>query len=179
MINPRPEFHIAPALLDDLDAIDRIEQEAFNTPWSRELLRAAIVNDAYRVRALCTDSDGVLGFSIAHEVRDRSNLDNLAVERATRSRGYGSHLIRDWLDDAGRHGLEVLSLQVNTANIRAQKLYEQFHFKTTKLLVAYYPNGQDAYQMERGIAAPAPLGRAPGSRRYWLPARRNGWPDGR
>ncbi|HKI98595.1 MAG TPA: GNAT family N-acetyltransferase [bacterium] len=177
MINPRPDFAISAATLTDLDGIDRIEQEAFNTPWSRELLRAAVVNDAYRVRALRTDDEGLLGFYIAHTMRDRTNLDNLAVERSTRSRGYGSELIHDWIETARLQQLETLTLQVNTANVRAQKLYERFHFKTAKLLIAYYPNGDDAYQMERSVAPAPELSPAPGSRRYWLQPRRR-WPLG-
>ena len=90
MINPRPEFLVAAATPDDVDGIDRIEQEAFNTPWSRDLLRAAIVNESYRVRTLRTEEEGLLGFYIAHAMRNRTNLDNLAVERSARSRGYGT-----------------------------------------------------------------------------------------
>jgi ribosomal-protein-alanine N-acetyltransferase len=153
MINPRPDAVVTEAMLADIDAIDRIEQEAFNTPWSRDLLRAALLNEAYRVRILRTQDQGLLGFSIAHAIRGRSNLDNLAVDRSTRSRGYGSQLIEDWIDDACDRKLESLTLQVNTANVRAQKLYEQFRFRTAKLLVAYYPNGDDAYQMELALAA--------------------------
>jgi ribosomal protein S18 acetylase RimI-like enzyme len=44
---------------------------------------------------------------------------------------------------------------VNTSNVRAQKLYEEFDFKNLKLLVGYYPNGDDAYQMEMPFAAAA------------------------
>jgi [ribosomal protein S18]-alanine N-acetyltransferase len=177
MINPRPEFSIGHATPADIEGIDRIEQEAFNTPWSRDLLRAAIVNEAYRVRALRTEEEGLLGFYIAHSMRGRTNLDNLAVERAARGRGYGSELLRDWMEHARRQRLDTLTLQVNTANVRAQKLYEQFYFKTAKLLVAYYPNGDDAYQMERSVAPVPELPRAPGSRRYWLQPRRR-WSGG-
>jgi [ribosomal protein S18]-alanine N-acetyltransferase len=171
MINPRPDFAITAAMLVDIDAIDRIEQEAFNTPWSRDLLRAAILNDAYRVRILRTEDMGPIGFSIAHAMRGRSNLDNLAVERSTRGRGYGSQLIQDWIDEASSRQLESLSLQVNTANVRAQRLYEQFRFRTSKLLVAYYPNGDDAYQMERALT-PHPEPGVRQSGRGWLHSRR-------
>lgn len=163
MINPRPEYSIGPASPADLDAIDRIEQEAFNTPWSRELLRAAISNDAYRVRTLRAGLEGVLGFYIAHTTRERSNLDNLAVQCSLRSRGYGGELLRDWIGEADAQKLEMLTLQVNTANVRAQKLYERFRFKTAKLLVAYYPNGDDAYQMERALLAARATIPAPGA----------------
>ena len=153
MINPNPDYWIGPASLEDLDVMDRIEQDAFNTPWSRDLLRAAISNDTYRVRAMRTGTDGLLGFYIAHPLRDRSNLDNLAVDRGARGQGWGSLLIEDWIAHAHSQRLRALTLQVNTANVRAQKLYERFQFRSAKLLVAYYPNGEDAYQMERVFQA--------------------------
>jgi ribosomal-protein-alanine N-acetyltransferase len=168
MINPQPEFEIVRAGSGDLSAIDRMEREAFKTPWSRDLLRAALQNDAYRVRVLRTATEGVLGFSIAHALGERSNLDNLVVDRSMRSRGYGSQLLLDWIEDAHEQELARVTLQVNTANVRAQKLYETFSFTARKLLVAYYPNGDDAYQMERSIAVAPELEPAPGSRRYWL-----------
>ena len=171
MINPYPDYWIGPASVDDLDIIDRIEQAAFNTPWSRDLLRAAIVNDAYRVRALRTEHDGLVGFYIAHPLRERTNLDNLAVDAHARSHGWGSVLIDDWIGHARRQRLGQLTLQVNTANLRAQKLYERFQFRAARLLVSYYPNGEDAYQMERSLipegAAPAPETR-PVRWRDWL-----------
>lgn len=156
MINPYADYWIGPATLDDLGRINRIEQAAFNTPWSRDLIRAAIVNDAYRVRALRTEADGLLGFYIAHPLRERSNLDNLAVDESARSQGWGSLLIDDWVAHARRERLAVLTLQVNTANGRAQKLYERFRFQVARLLVSYYPNGEDAYQMERVLRHDAP-----------------------
>jgi ribosomal-protein-alanine N-acetyltransferase len=181
MINPRPEFTIDAASPADVEGIDRIEREAFNTPWSRELLRAAILNEAYRVRTLCSEDEGLLGFYIAHALRGRSNLDNLAVDRGGRGRGWGSLLIGDWIAAARGQRLDLLTLQVNTANVRAQKLYERFQFRTCKLLVAYYPNGDDAYQMERGVASTPALEPAPGSRRNWQQAlaRTRGGPAGR
>ncbi len=171
MLNPLPQPTIAPASLHELGALDRIEQAAFNTPWSRELLRAAILSDQYRVRALHTEAEGLLGFYIAHPIKERTNLDNLAVDAAARNRGHGSCLIHDWIDHAQESHLRTLSLQVNTANKRAQQLYERFGFRTVKLLVSYYPNGDDAYQMERALQPSVPY-EAGTVRR---PTRRWGW----
>ncbi|MCH8077958.1 MAG: GNAT family N-acetyltransferase [SAR324 cluster bacterium] len=147
MQNPSPEFIIGPAQSTDLEAIDRIEREAFNTPWSRDLLRGAVVNGKYRARALRSPEGHLIGFYIAHVMGRQSNLDNLAVDAWARGRGYGSHLIKDWIQQARLDGGEMLTLQVNTANKGAQRLYERFRFQTAKLLVSYYPNGDDAYQM--------------------------------
>lgn len=156
MINPHPPFSIGPADPRDVPEMNRIEQEAFSTPWTRELLRAAISNSQYQVRVLRTAEGDLLGFYIAHSVSHRCNLDNLAVDSWARGKGYGSELILDWMGGARADGKELLTLQVNVANKRAQKLYQQFDFETSRLLVAYYPNGDNAYQMQLRIAPPHP-----------------------
>lgn len=151
MQNPSPEFTIGPANATDLETIDRIEREAFNTPWSRDLLRGAVVNGQYRARALRSPEGHLIGFYIAHLMGRQSNLDNLAVDAWARGKGYGSHLIEDWIRLTRQDEGELLTLQVNTANKGAQKLYERFRFHAAKLLVSYYPNGDDAYQMVRNL----------------------------
>jgi ribosomal-protein-alanine N-acetyltransferase len=178
MINPLPALNLAPAALADIDAIDRIEREAFNTPWSRDLLRAAILNAQYRVQILSAPGEGVVGFYIAHTVNEKSNLDNLAVGAHVRGNGYGRTLVTDWIERARADRLESLTLQVNTANRLAQRLYEAFAFRTIRLLVSYYPNGEDAYQMERRLAplpeqrtAPPEFGRS-----WFIPRRRRSGP---
>lgn len=172
MHNPLPIFTIEPALPVDIEAIDGIEQEAFNTPWNRDLLRSAIVNPQYRVRVLRQSEGRLIGFYIAHTVSRRSNLDNLAVDEWVRGNGFGSRLIDDWLQAGEQAAMDALSLQVNTANRGAQRLYERFGFTTARLLVSYYPNGEDAYHMERAVKA-RPGTRAPGRKGRRISARPN------
>ena len=132
--------------------MDRIEQQAFTNPWNRQMLHAAVLNVDYDVRVLRQTNARVIGFYIAHRVLDRCNLDNLAIQEDARRLGYGSALLRDWIGRAWRAHNQSLSLQVNTANLGAQRLYREFQFKATRLLVSYYPNGEDAYEMTRDIS---------------------------
>ena len=150
---------ITVAALVDFHDINRIQRTAFPTPWSKELIRAAIVNEKYEVRVLRFEALPVVGFYISHGTRGKSNLDNVAVETHLRGQGLGSQLIRHWIERARQAGLTALSLQVNTANARAQELYKSFDFRAVRLLAAYYPNGDDAYQMEMALSSlPAPHG---------------------
>lgn len=144
---------IAPATLQDFQQINRIQKEAFVTPWSIDLIRAAIVNKKYVVRVVRQGQAPVAGFYIAHATRGKCNLDNLAVDGPKRGKGVGKLLIRDWIAMAGTRETPVLSLQVNTRNLGAQRLYQDFDFRKTSLLVNYYPNGDDAYQMEMAFPA--------------------------
>jgi ribosomal-protein-alanine N-acetyltransferase len=152
---------VGPACLADVAEMDRIEQAAFATPWSRELIRSAILNRKYQVRVLRTDANPVAGFYIAHANEQTSNLDNLVVDEQARRQGHGRRLVNDWINEAWGQSLSTLTLQVNTANSTAQRLYRQFSFRPTRLLVGYYPNGDDAFQMEMTFSAYLRDGRTP------------------
>lgn len=142
------------ANLHDLSEMDRIEQESFNTPWSRELIRGAIYNMRYEVRVIGSDEQGLLGFYIAHGVQRRGNLDNLVVDRSHRRQGNGRRLLDDWIQRSRRAGHTSLTLQVNVANKGAQTLYEGYGFRARRLLKGYYTNGEDAYDMGVGLGQP-------------------------
>lgn len=154
MIRPKSfstGYDIKLATLNDFHDINRIQKEAFATPWSKDLIRSAIVNSKYDVRVIAAEYTSVAGFYIAHTIHDRSNLDNLAVDTPVRGMGFGGILLEDWMARAELQQMATLSLQVNTRNLSAQKLYRDFDFHKTRLLSGYYPNGDDAYQMEMTI----------------------------
>jgi ribosomal-protein-alanine N-acetyltransferase len=157
----RDDFSVTLACLADVPEMDRIEQAAFATPWSRELIRSAILNRKYQVRVLRTQDNPVAGFYIAHATDQASNLDNLVVDQEARRQGYGRRLVNDWINESWSQSLSTLTLQVNTTNNTAQRLYRQFHFKPMRLLVGYYPNGDDAFQMEMTFASRIQDGRLP------------------
>ena len=155
------DFSVTLAALNDVPEMDRIEQAAFATPWSRELIRSAILNRKYQVRVLRAPDLPVAGFYIAHTTGQASNLDNLVVAPNARRQGYGRRLVNDWINEAWQQSLSTLTLQVNTVNGGAQRLYRQFQFRPIRLLVGYYPNGDDAFQMEMTFAAHLREGRIP------------------
>jgi ribosomal-protein-alanine N-acetyltransferase len=144
-------YAIVSAQQEDLQAMDRIEQEAFTTPWSLDLMRGALINHRYRVRVLRGHDGNLVAFYIAHTTDSQSNLDNLAVTEASRRQGCGRRLVVDWIAHARRQRLTALTLQVNTRNQAAERLYRAFSFRRVRLLAGYYPNGEDAYQMERDL----------------------------
>jgi ribosomal-protein-alanine N-acetyltransferase len=152
------------ACLADVPDLDRIEQAAFATPWSRELIRSAILNRKYQVRVLRTGSHPIAGFYIAHANEQSSNLDNLVVDEQARRQGHGRRLLNDWIGEAWTQSFASLTLQVNTGNNSAQRLYRQFHFRPIRLLVGYYPNGDDAFQMEMSFSSRIQEGRLPSLR---------------
>jgi ribosomal-protein-alanine N-acetyltransferase len=149
---PESPYAIEPATQADLAGMDQLEREAFATPWSLDLMRGALGNHRYRVRVLRGGGGQLMAFYIAHTTDRTSNLDNLVVKAGSRRKGYGRHLLVDWIAHARRQRLATLSLQVNTRNQAAERLYRRFSFTRVRLLPSYYPDGEDAFQMERELA---------------------------
>lgn len=140
---------ITPGISDDVAEMERMERAAFATPWSGELLHAAILSREYSVRVLRSTDIPVVGFSIFRTQGRVSNLDNLVVAEPCQGRGNGKVLLEDWFHRATSSEASTLTLQVNINNQGAQKFYRAFRFKATRLLNGYYPNGEDAFQMEK------------------------------
>jgi len=139
------------ATLLDVEHMDRLVQETFETPWSMHMLRATVLNHAYDVRVIRKPAGGLVGFFVAHTVRSNSNLDIVAVEEPLRGNGIGTHLLETWIHTARQRSLRGLTLQVNTGNVRAIALYQGLDFRPTRLLRDYYPNGDSAYEMRRRV----------------------------
>ena len=143
------------ATLLDVEHMTRIVQETFETPWSLQMLRATVLNHAYEARVIRKPAGGLVGFFVAHTVRNNSNLDIVAVDAPLRGKGVGTHLLQTWIQAARQRNLRGLTLQVNTHNARAMALYQELAFRPTRLLRDYYPNGDSAYEMRRPVGLEA------------------------
>jgi ribosomal-protein-alanine N-acetyltransferase len=79
----------------------------------------------------------------------------LDVHPGARRQGIGTQLVRAVEARYARAGVHRLSLQVGVGNAGAVSLYEKAGFRKTDDLADYYGPGQDAFIMEKKIAASA------------------------
>ncbi|MDH4224864.1 MAG: GNAT family N-acetyltransferase [Deltaproteobacteria bacterium] len=148
-----------PPTPQDFSVINRIQRQAFLTPWTDELVQAVLRHSRFTVRVLALAENGarhISGFYIGHPVGRGYNLDSLAVDTPFRGRGFGKLLLEDWLATARSQGHPLATLQVNSRNHAAQTLYRRYGFKAKRILPRYYNNGDDAYEFE--LETPFPSG---------------------
>ena len=80
---------------------------------------------------------------------DEATLNNIVVKKSCRGRGIGGELLEALIEICADLNLKTFTLEVNTSNIPAIKLYEKFGFQNLGIRKKYYNNSQDAYIMTK------------------------------
>lgn len=88
---------------------------------------------------LAVDSNGRLsGVLIASRIKpDTGMIPQLSIRRDCQGKGLGSMMMRAYLFEAKRNGLQRVTLSVSQANARARRLYENQGFRPLKMFHAY------------------------------------------
>lgn len=131
-----------------IDALMRIEQEAFAQPWSRE----AYIEEASRPIAhlVALVEDGCLvGYAGFWQVLDEADINNVAIATERRGEGLGKLLMGGLLDTARLLGCTRINLEVRAGNAAAIALYRGCGFTECGRRAGYYQdNGEDALLMQ-------------------------------
>jgi [ribosomal protein S18]-alanine N-acetyltransferase len=135
--------------LYDLDAIERIEQRAYPTPWSRSMFASELAKPT----SICLgafEGSELVGYIINSRYVDAWHVMNVAVDPERRRRGIASRLLERLFElthDDERRGY---TLEVRVSNGEAIKLYEGLGFEARGIRRGYYTdNREDALIMWR------------------------------
>lgn len=97
-------------------------------------------------------SDRPVGFLLGvQQVPQEGRVLMFAIDRAWRRRGIGHQLMTAFLERCRHRGLRRVTLEVRVSNATAIRLYARFRFSVVDLLRAYYSDGENGYQMARGL----------------------------
>ena len=117
-----------------------LEAACLQTAWSRESIEHRGELCTYLVYVV---DDAVAGICSYYDVGGERQLINIAVAEKYRRRGIGSALLRRMLADGS-----CASLEVETGNTEAIRLYEKMGFKKAGIRRHFYGR-TDAYIMLR------------------------------
>lgn len=141
--------HIRPLRLDDLDAIERIEQRAYPTPWSRSMFASELAKPT-SISLGAFDGDHLVGYMINARYVDAWHVMNVAIDPNHRRRGIATALIERLFEltrDDERRGY---TLEVRVSNEGAIRLYARLGFEARGVRRGYYTdNREDALIMWR------------------------------
>ena len=144
--------------LSDLGAIERIEREAYPTPWSRSMF-AGELSKPSSITLGAVDpgqADRLVGYLVVSRYVDAWHIMNVAVATAYRRRGIASRLLGELFALTNGDARRGYTLEVRVSNASAIALYEQLGFRRTGIRRGYYTdNREDALIMWRD---PAPSG---------------------
>ncbi|MBC7235412.1 MAG: ribosomal protein S18-alanine N-acetyltransferase [Chloroflexi bacterium] len=166
----------------DIPTVSQIEREVFSLPWSSTAFRYEIerANTACylvlrytpwmideeetswlapvrRVLRRPAFDPSLLGYGGCWFMVDEAHISTLAVRPAWRGRGLGELLLVSLIEEAYRHQVNLVTLEVRVGNLVAQNLYAKYGFRQVGRRKAYYSdNREDAYIMTTDpIASPA------------------------
>ncbi|TMQ70594.1 MAG: tRNA (adenosine(37)-N6)-threonylcarbamoyltransferase complex dimerization subunit type 1 TsaB [Candidatus Eisenbacteria bacterium] len=142
---------IRPMRDEDLPGIVAVERLVFSDPWPESFFRGELSERL--VHARVAEREGRLaGYAVAWLGVGSGHLANLAVTPDQRRRGVARALLADLFEEAGRRGVESLTLEVRASNFEAQGLYFAHGFRLAGLRRAYYRDtGEDALVLERRL----------------------------
>jgi [ribosomal protein S18]-alanine N-acetyltransferase len=83
-------------------------------------------------------SNPIVGYIVARETAGELHINNFAVRREFRRRGIGNILLERVLEEARRRNANAAFLEVRSANLAAQALYEKSGFRAIARRANYY-----------------------------------------
>lgn len=135
----------------DLEAIQDILISDFDDFWSVSTLKSELQNPNSKYIVAKFDNT-IVGFGGIWKAVDDIHITDIVVRKAQRNNGIGSAILSKLIDLSKLDkNIKSLTLEVNSNNIAAQKLYKKFDFKKVGLRKKYYSNTDDAIIMTKQL----------------------------
>lgn len=146
----RPGITLRSLELADLDAIERIEQASYPTPWSRSMFTSELAKPSSHSLAAVGPAGALVGYLILSRYVDAWHVMNVAVAPEYRRHGIASAMLDRLFDVTRDEARRGYTLEVRVSNTAAIRLYERFAFKPCGVRRGYYTdNREDALIMWR------------------------------
>jgi ribosomal-protein-alanine N-acetyltransferase len=114
-----------------------MERQVYPQPWSEGIFRDELARDD-RVYIVAEDDGNIVGFGGLMLVGKDAHITTLAVRPDNRQVGLGTMLMLQLVEAALNRGSLNLTLEVRSANIGAQRLYEKFDMAAVGVRKHYY-----------------------------------------
>ena len=132
---------------NDLDAVNAIEMQAFQDPWSKQDFINELESNPYSCISVKEINGEVVAYVDLWIAYENAEIANIAVKKEFLHQGIASELMQYCLQKIQQSKCENFTLEVRVSNMNAIKLYEKFGFQTVSKRKKYYADGEDAYLM--------------------------------
>jgi ribosomal-protein-alanine N-acetyltransferase len=134
---------IEPMQLDDLPAIQAIEEASFTTPWPPDAYRSELQTNRMAHYLVARASGQVAAYGGMWLMVDEAHITTFAVHPAWRRQGIGERLLLAFLDIAIARDAREATLEVRLSNLPARRLYEKYGFRPVGLRPDYYSDDRE------------------------------------
>lgn len=130
--------------ISDLEEIKDTLLSDFDDFWNVNTFKEELVNPNSKY-IMAKINDKIVGFAGIWKAVDDVHITNIVTAKDFRKQNIGSALLLSLIELAKTEkNINSITLEVNSNNIPAQKLYEKFGFKVVGLRKKYYNNIDDA-----------------------------------
>ena len=136
---------------EDLDQVLEIENKAFSRPWNRQYFENELSNNELCQLFVYREGGKVIAYGDLWYMFENCDLTKIAVREEYRNRGYGYRMLRHLIKTAKARECEFMHLEVDVNNEAAISLYNKLNFEIVRTRKKYYENGNDAYDMLKGL----------------------------
>ena len=133
----KPQSALRPMRATDLDQVVAVERSIYSHPWSLGNFR-----DSLHAGYSCWVMEGrgeLLGYGVLMIGVGEAHLLNLSIARTWQRRGFGTALLRHFIDLGARFGAARMLLEVRPSNAGARALYARAGFLELSVRRGYYP----------------------------------------
>jgi ribosomal-protein-alanine N-acetyltransferase len=134
---------IEPMRLDDVPAIQAIEEASFTTPWPPDAYRSELQTNRMAHYLVARAGDAVAAYGGMWLMVDEAHITTFAVHPAWRRQGIGERLLLAFLDIAIERRAHEATLEVRLSNLAARRLYEKYGFRPVGLRPRYYSDDNE------------------------------------
>lgn len=131
------ELIIRDARMEDIPALEVLEQQCFSMPWTAEQLIGQLPDKNHRF-VVAERAGELLGYVGMMFVLDEGYISNVATAPAARRQGIGRALITALMEQARELELSFVTLEVRRSNEPAKALYAQQGFMPVGERKDYY-----------------------------------------
>ena len=137
-------IEISNMTLLDLECISDILQSDFDDFWNVTTLKSELLNPNSKY-IVAKFNNTIVGFAGIWKSVDEVHITNIVVNKNFRKQNIGSLMLSKLIGLAKLEpNISSITLEVNSNNIAAIKLYEKFGFNVVGLRKNYYNNIDDA-----------------------------------
>ncbi len=132
--------------ITDFEKIENNLQKDFDDFWNTNILRQELENSNCRY-LVAKENNEIIGFVGGLLNIDQAEIMNIVVKKDKRGLGIGKKLLKEIIELVKKNNLSKITLEVNSKNEAAKKMYENIGFEVIGIRKKYYNNVDDAIIM--------------------------------
>lgn len=135
---------------EDLNEIAVLERDCFSDPWNMRMLAESFLSEHF-FGVLLEEEGQISAYGGIGVAEDEAELYLIATAEMYRRCGRGNKILDDLVGEAKRRGAKRMFLEVRVSNSSALMFYLKNGFTGLYARSRYYPDGEDALVMKKGL----------------------------